>query len=371
MTSTKIVDPKVDISGKKNGIYKFTLSNTNVSVANSIRRTILTDIETVVIDPDNINILHNTTQFNNEILCQRLACIPIHIKDLSKSIDNLILEVNVDNDSDYIKDVTTEDFILKEATQGQPLSKENRDIVFPKNKFTGDYILFSRLKPKITTEIPGEKLHIQATFRKATAKENGSYNVVSTCGYGNTMDPIKIQDERDKFEKSLEEKNVSADDLSDKLMNWENHTCKRYYKENSYDFTLESIGIWTNREIVEMACDIIISKLAKIKKKIGESQIRIESSNTAIKNAFDVTLDDETYTIGKLIEYVLHYEYLLNKKVLSYVGFLKPHPHDSHSIIRLAYTSDDNTIDYIQDLLNTSVTIAQNILLSIKEQFTD
>ena len=53
------------------------------------------------------------------------------------------------------------------------------------------------------------------------------------------------------------------------------------------------------------------------------------------------------------------------------MGFLKPHPHDSHSIIRLAYTSDDNTIDYIQDLLNTSVTIAQNILLSIKEQFTE
>ena len=90
-------------------------------------------------------------------------------------------------------------------------------------------MIFSRLKPKITTEIPGEKLHIQATFRKATAKENGSYNVVSTCGYGYTMDPVKIQDERDKFEKSLEEKNISADDLSDKLMNWENHTCKRYY----------------------------------------------------------------------------------------------------------------------------------------------
>ena len=115
-----------------------------------------------------------------------------------------------------------------------------------------------------------------------------------------------------------------------------------------------------------MACDIIIKKLAKIKKKVSEGQISIETSNVALKNAFDVTLDDETYTIGKLIEYVLHYEYLLNKKVLSFVGFLKPHPHDSHSIIRLAYTSDDNTIDYIQDLLNTSINIAQNIILSIK-----
>ena len=27
----------------------------------------------------------------------------------------------------------------------------------------------------------------------------------------------------------------------------------------------------------------------------------------------DITLKNETYTIGKLIEYVLHYEYLLNK----------------------------------------------------------
>ena len=32
MTS-KIVDPKVDILGKKDNIYKFTLSNTNISVA--------------------------------------------------------------------------------------------------------------------------------------------------------------------------------------------------------------------------------------------------------------------------------------------------------------------------------------------------
>ena len=94
----KIVEPKVDIIGKQKHLYKFTLSNTNVSVANSIRRTILTDIETVVIDPNNINIIKNNTQFNNEILCQRLACIPVHIKDLSKSIDNLMLEIHVHND---------------------------------------------------------------------------------------------------------------------------------------------------------------------------------------------------------------------------------------------------------------------------------
>ena len=70
---TKIVEPKVDITGETKNTYKFTLSNTNVSVVNALRRTILTDIETVVIDPNNINIIKNNTQFNNELLCQRLS----------------------------------------------------------------------------------------------------------------------------------------------------------------------------------------------------------------------------------------------------------------------------------------------------------
>ena len=45
---TKIVEPKVDVTGESKNKYKFTLSNTNVSVVNALRRTILTDIETVV-----------------------------------------------------------------------------------------------------------------------------------------------------------------------------------------------------------------------------------------------------------------------------------------------------------------------------------
>ena len=371
MSLSKIVEPKVDILGKQKGLYKFTLSNCNVSVVNAIRRTILTDIKTVVIDPNNINIIKNTTQFNNEILKQRLACIPVHIKDLSKSIDNLVLEINVHNDGDHIQNITTEDFILKDSIQNTPLRKENRDMVFPKNKITDDYILFSRLKPKISNEIDGETLHIEATFKIATAKENGSYNIVSTCGYGNTLDPERIADEREKFETSLENKNTASDLLSDKLLNWENHTSKRYFKENSFDFTLESIGIWTNREIIGMACNNIVERLEKIKKISKSGDINIEKSSTAMKNSYDVRLENETYTIGKLIEYVLHYEYLLNKKTLSYVGFLKPHPHDDHSIIRIAYTSDDNTIEFIQDLLVNSIIIAQNILTSIKKQFSD
>ena len=72
------INPKINIQGLSKGEYKFTLSNVNVSIANAIRRTILTDIKTVVIkekSDDNkplINIIENTSQFNNQILIQRL-----------------------------------------------------------------------------------------------------------------------------------------------------------------------------------------------------------------------------------------------------------------------------------------------------------
>lgn len=366
---TKIVEPKIDITGETKNSYKFTISNTNVSVVNAIRRTILTDIRTVVIDPNNINIITNDTQFNNEILCQRLACVPVHIKDLSKDINNLMLEINVHNDGDYVKEITTEDFILKDVTQNKVLTQQNRDMVFPRNQKTGDYILFARLKPKITNEIDGETLHIQATFKIGTAKENGSYNVVSSCGYGYSIDPEKIADEEQKFQDMLENKGISDSDIADKMLNWHNHDKKKYYKENSYDFTLESIGIWKSNEITIMACEIIIEKLQKIETLIKEQKLQIEWTTMAMKNCFDISLKNETYTIGKLIEYVLHYEYLLNKKVLSYVGFLKEHPHHTDSIIRIAYVSDDNTIDYIQDILLESIGFAKNIMASIRGQF--
>ena len=77
--------PKVKHSIEKKGTLRFTLYNTNVSVANAIRRTILTDIPTVVFKPDKeqttVKILKNTTRFNNEILKQRLGCIPVYIKN--------------------------------------------------------------------------------------------------------------------------------------------------------------------------------------------------------------------------------------------------------------------------------------------------
>ena len=69
---------------ENNNLLKFTISNINVSFANAIRRVIISDIPVICFETlpnkNNKSIFYqNTTRLNNEILKQRLSCIPIHI----------------------------------------------------------------------------------------------------------------------------------------------------------------------------------------------------------------------------------------------------------------------------------------------------
>ena len=119
------------MSGKQKKIIKLkskikdtiNFKDKNVSVVNAIRRTILQDIPVVVFK--NIHITKNTTVFNNEILKQRLACIPIHIKDLDlDNLKNLKLIINMKNHEDNVLNLTTEDFQIQLVEQKKMLSKD-------------------------------------------------------------------------------------------------------------------------------------------------------------------------------------------------------------------------------------------------------
>ena len=82
----------------------------------------MTDIKTVVIkekSKDNkplINIIENTSQFNNQILIQRLGCIPVYNCSDGKNDEvcsRYELQCDVQNDKNELLNVTTEHLILK------------------------------------------------------------------------------------------------------------------------------------------------------------------------------------------------------------------------------------------------------------------
>ena len=61
------------------------------------------------------------------------------------------------------------------------------------------------------------------------------------------------------------------------------------------------------------------------------------TAKSTIPNCFDIILENEGYTLGKVIEHLLHDKFYEKGKILTYVGFQKPHPHIDTSLIRMAF----------------------------------
>ena len=132
------MNPKIDNISDKGSILQFTLLGVNVSLANALRRTILSDIPIVVFrttpyEENKAKIYYNTSRLNNEVLKQRLSCIPIHIKDKDFPYKNYIVEINVENITDTTIYVTTENFVIKDLTTDKPISEQATRAIFPAN----------------------------------------------------------------------------------------------------------------------------------------------------------------------------------------------------------------------------------------------
>jgi DNA-directed RNA polymerase subunit L len=372
------LEPRIEIIEKNSDITSFTLSGINVSLANAIRRTLLSDIPMVVFrtTPNEQNkcvIFENTTRLNNEIIKQRLSCIPIHItNEADFPINNYVMEVEVENNSDNILYVTTEDFVVKDLVSNKDLSKETIREIFPPNDITGYYIDFVRLRPRISAEIPGEKLHLTCKFDIGTAKEDGMFNAVSTCSYGFTVDTALQEAELAKKMQTWKDEGKNAEQIKFDAENWRLLEGKRIFRKDSFDFILQSVGVYTNEQLLNTACKILIQRLEDLDTLIEKDELEIKHSENTMSNSFDVVLENEDYTIGKVIEYFMHTKFY-QTNILSFCGFKKMHPHDTFSVIRVAYTNpvEKSTIkgnlkECIQDAVEVYNKIKKDFLKLVK-----
>jgi len=348
---------------EENNYLKFTIQDINVSLINALRRIMLSDIPCVVFktspySENKIDIQVNTTRMNNELIKQRLSCIPIYIKDINFPIENYIVEIDKKNDLDYIQYITTNDIKIKDKLTNTYLSDSNTKKIFPPNIITNDYIDIVRIRPKITNDKNGEHLKLTGTFEIGTAKENGSYNIVSNACYGNTPDDDLINENLKKYLETLSEENLDEDIIEFKKKDWILLNSQRYFIKDSFDFIVETVGQFTNYEIVQKACAVMLEKINNFKVSIQSNNDTIKRSNTTIENSYDITLFNEDYTLGKALEYILYtYHYInsgdLSDKTLTFCGFRKKHPHDDFSIIRIAFTQNVDNNDIIELFLKT------------------
>jgi hypothetical protein len=260
-------------------ILTFTISDINVSLANALRRTLLSDIPLIVfkttpIEENKCNILINTSRLNNEIIKQRLSCIPIHIKDvLTFPLDKYYMEVYVENTTDNILFVTTENFKIKEHETKKEINKDTLSNIFPVDDHTGYYIDFVRLRPKLSEELLGECIHLTCNFSIGSAKEDGMFNAVSTCSYGCTVDEDLQTVELAKQLQIWKDEGKTEEQLQFEQENWKLLDGKRCIKKNSFNFILQTVGIYDNNELLILACDILINSFNKIDELIERNEL--------------------------------------------------------------------------------------------------
>ena len=372
--------PVIESFTDHDGTLKFTVKGINVSLANAVRRTILADIPTYCFRTlphaeNRVQITANTTRLNNEIIKQRMGCIPIHIKANDPDFEQfnvadyrVVLDVqNTGTASEY---VTTKHFRIVNAKTGKELSESVVRRIFPPDAMTGGYILIARLMPRLTQNVEGERLALTAEIGVGTARMDGMYNVVSTCAYCATPNVAEADKVWVECAKALERDGNEAAFIASERKNWFAMEAQRYTHPDSFDFIIESVGVYSNTEIVTKSCLLLVEKCNKMISDIenASGDVDVAPSDTTLSNGYDVTMQNEDYTLGKCIEYFLHTNHYEGSRTISFCGFRKNHPHDTHSMIRLAFhapTDVDIVHTYLMQAARDSAAVFQSLISQI------
>jgi DNA-directed RNA polymerase subunit L len=369
---------KLENLKEEDDILTFTISGLDVSYINAIRRTILSDIPIVCFktspnEKNKSNILINTTRLNNEIIKQRLSCIPICIKDLEIPFRNYLLEIDVENKTDTAIYVTTKDFKIKNVTTDTYLEDSDLRKIFPPYippTGKGEYFIdFVKLRPRASDELPGEHIKLTCELSVSTARDDSMFNVTATCSYGCTPDNAKITTELGIRRHKWAEEGKSEAEVNFEAANWKLLEGMRYVKKYSFDFILQTVGIYENTDIIIKACDILHAKFVEQKKLLDDNKMDITDSNATMENCYDVALVNEDYTVGNILNFEIYDTYYLDLKKVSYVGFKKMHPHDGDSILRIALVESNLGKEFVKQILSAIMTEIIQKIQQIKGLF--
>ncbi len=104
-------------------------------------------------------------------------------------------------------------------------------------------------------------------------------------------------------------------------------------------------------------------------KSIENDDFTIVRSDNTMDNAFNLILEYEDYTLGKVLEFILYDKYYLNKDILSFCGFNKEHPHCDYSIITIAFKKETEMTEIYnitRDCCNLAIEMYTNLNNKVK-----
>ena len=389
------MDSKVVSIGSVDGELNFEMADTDLSIVNSLRRVMITHIPSLVFrgfphKSNLINIIKNNSKFNNEYLKHRIQCIPIHYSiesNFEAMVNKYDVRINVMNDTNNMRYVTTNDFIIYNKITDQPITSGEIKVkeLFPPDPISGNYIPICCLMPKISESDEIEELNLTINFSIGIPKEDNCWNMVTKCCFENKRDEIAVEKylkkDKDVVEKYHKYDPVAIDAYMKSTLSPEEETdfrildAQRFYVPNHYIMKVESVGVYSNEHIVKRGCQYLINRLNEMVIYLKDAVIEdgfynqpnfcIYMDTTTLNPTYCFYIQNDDYTIGKIVEKYLYNMYRSN---IYYVSFKKEHPHDTHCLVSFAYNAEISNEGVIDNLRNVSSELIR-IYESISSKF--
>jgi DNA-directed RNA polymerase subunit L len=344
---------------KKDNKIIFKVKDVDVSIINSIRRVILAEIENVAFEfkPFNtgeqqkIKIFTNTCPLHNEIIEQRLSMLPINLtvnEILDFDENNYKFVINKKNETNTLMNVTTDDIEIFDNNNKKYDDKFTKR-VFPKNKYSGDHILITKLKPNLINIKDGNEINIEMKATKDKAQNYSGFGYVSQCMYYNIVDEKKAEKELKKRLEQFEKDNNPTKEEKESFINdFNNLDRDRYFHKNEFDepnyfeYMIESECLTSPEYLFYKALTILDNKLQNVISKITDDSFTFEYVDNS-KNMYDIKIENEKHTLGNLIQALFYNIFIRkdNKQVVEYIGYKCPHPLENNMIIKIKFKNDE------------------------------
>ncbi len=363
---------------------KFTLSPTDHVYANTLRRSILSEVETVGFrsniledgSTSHVVVTKNNTPMTNEMLADRIGLLPIFVDpkadpDAWTVFDDngnevpprYLFKLEAKSDSETPKDVYASDFEVFQVGAGEEVRRVDNKQFFHSDPYMLKLFPDKNLTPLITTlkgvqanQVPQE-ISLTARASIGTGRDHVRFSPVSQCSYQNTIDTNE-QKQKAVFDNWLRTtKKVNPSEVKgerEAILKREFNTMeieRCFLKDDndmpySFDFTVESRGQMDVRTIVARGIEAIIEK-CKFYSAIDSGDL---PSNVEIRPAdwtgigYDFVIQQEDYTLGYLLQTWMDANLMPDEKgkngKISFVAAKIPHPLRDEMVFRIGFSAN-------------------------------